>query len=75
MTGVTGFAENMVVTRFAIKVGLFLVVVMMLTDVCFALGQRVLSGQPLVPSQPEVKTSFKLLVRTPPRSNHWMLAL
>src|SRR5947209_16055953 len=47
----------MFATGFGIKVGGFLIVVMMLTDVCFALGQRVLRGQPPVPSQPEVKTS------------------
>src|SRR5437868_5071788 len=47
----------MVTTGFAIKPWSFLIIVMMLTDVCFALGQRVLRGQPPVPSQPEVKTS------------------
>src|SRR5437660_997808 len=47
----------MVITRFPIKMASFLIVAMTLTNVCLALGQRVLRGQPIPPIKPEVKTS------------------
>jgi len=45
------------IQRSAVRVSSFLIVGTALANVCFALGQRVLRGQPPVPSQPEVKTS------------------
>lgn len=50
-------AQNMVVTRLPIKMGFFLIIAIALTNASFALGQRVLRGQPAIPTQPQVKTS------------------